>query len=413
MPDLDESPQATTQTEDNLIYERFSTARKRFLVLVVSSCGLLAPGSMGVGFAKNAPQLMGARFFQSAGAAPAMALGAGVIADIYKTEQRGTALGIFFGATLLGPALVPFVGGLTTQYFSWRVLQVALGVFAALGLNCILFALPETSHLGTIKIDTHEHRSKPRWRSALINPLSPLWLLRSPPLFILTMVGLVSLLTDYSIKPVLFQPSDWPFSDRVFSSTTSSLEVREPDTTSKMRPSLGSVISPQESEISWAPVVGRLSDMILTRYRAKRGFLHPEDRLTACLVEALVLVPLSVFLSGILTRYVSGTKGLVLNLICPFINGVGVDLVLSPSAAYIVDILRSRSAEAMAANNVLRAFILAFTVAGILPLIDSCGIVIADLTSALLGWVGFALLLVTIRYGERMRKWLDVGYSRY
>lgn len=68
------------------------------------------------------------RFCQAAGASPGLALGAGVIGDIYKVEERGTALGIFFGvivkivsslaeltsfqqATLLGPAIAPFVGG--------------------------------------------------------------------------------------------------------------------------------------------------------------------------------------------------------------------------------------------------------------------------------------------------------------
>jgi hypothetical protein len=43
--------------------------------------------------------------------------------------------------------------------------------------------------------------------------------------------------------------------------------------------------------------------------------------------------------------------GLAANLVCLFFNGLGVDFVLSPSAAYAVDILRDRSAESMAANK--------------------------------------------------------------
>jgi hypothetical protein len=43
--------------------------------------------------------------------------------------------------------------------------------------------------------------------------------------------------------------------------------------------------------------------------------------------------------------------GLIANLVCLFFNGLGVDFVLSPSAAYAVDILRDRSAESMAANK--------------------------------------------------------------
>ena len=39
---------------------------------------------------------------------------------------------------------------------------------------------------------------------------------------------------------------------------------------------------------------------------------------------ALVLVPLSVLLSGLLTGYLPGTLGLVLNLLCLFVNELGV-----------------------------------------------------------------------------------------
>jgi MFS family permease len=37
------------------------------------------------------------RFVQAFGASPGMSVGAGVIGDIYKLEERGQAMGIFFG----------------------------------------------------------------------------------------------------------------------------------------------------------------------------------------------------------------------------------------------------------------------------------------------------------------------------
>lgn len=122
-----------------------------------------------------------------------------------------------------------------------------------------------------------------------------------------------------------------------------------------------------------APIAGHLSDKYIRTWKAKRGFWYPEDRLRASLIGALILVPLSVLGSGLLTQYVGGPIGLTLNLLCLFINGLGVghtvaidwflsfsltffnrrkvDLVLGPSAAYIMDILQSRSAEAMASNK--------------------------------------------------------------
>ena len=73
-----------------------------------------------------------------------------------------------------------------------------------------------------------------------------------------------------------------------------------------------------------APLAGRLSDRIVVYYRKKRGSWYPEDRLRATLPSALTLVPLSVLTFGLLTEYVPGTLGLVLNLICLFVNGLGV-----------------------------------------------------------------------------------------
>ncbi|KAF8809331.1 hypothetical protein BYT27DRAFT_7210296 [Phlegmacium glaucopus] len=59
----------------------------------------------------NIPNLLFWRFLQAVGAAPGLVLGAGVIGDIYKLEERGRAMSVFFAACLLGPALAPVVGG--------------------------------------------------------------------------------------------------------------------------------------------------------------------------------------------------------------------------------------------------------------------------------------------------------------
>ncbi len=62
-------------------------------------------------------------------------------------------------------------------------------------------------------------------------------------------------------------------------------------------------------------------------------------------------VPLSVLISGLVTHFVEGKVGLILNLFCFFMNGIGVDLVLTPATAYAVDVVHERSAEVMAATT--------------------------------------------------------------
>ena len=94
-----------------------------------------------------------------------------------------------------------------------------------------------------------------------------------------------------------------------------------------------------------------ISDRLVVKWRKRRGSQWvPEDRLRATIPGALFLVPVSILACGLVIKYVDGTLGIVLNCICLFMNGLGVDFVLSPSAAYNVDILHDRSAEVTAAN---------------------------------------------------------------
>ena len=64
---------------------------------------------------------------------------------------------------------------------------------------------------------------------------------------------------------------------------------------------------------------------MIKKWRKKRaGKWVAEDRLRAALFGAIWLVPPSLALFGVANAYVDGTPGLVLCLVCLFINGVGV-----------------------------------------------------------------------------------------
>lgn len=71
-------------------------------------------------------------------------LGSSCIGDIYRPEERGTALSWFLLATVVAPAIGPFIGGVIVTYRTWRILfwlQAALG---ALAMGLMVFFLPET-----------------------------------------------------------------------------------------------------------------------------------------------------------------------------------------------------------------------------------------------------------------------------
>ncbi|KAJ7285059.1 major facilitator superfamily domain-containing protein [Mycena rebaudengoi] len=374
------------------VYKRFSNRRKNAIVALVSWCGLLplfvsgsfiplavsisfvgtsvggligasysngrrpmyliglpllCIGSVALGLSRTLPELMIFRFLQALGAAPGLSVGAGVIGDIFVLEERGTAMGIFFGACLLGPALSPLAGGLAAHY-------------STIGFLCIVLFFPETSHPGTRGVDKLIRETNGAKRYAFVNPLKCLWLLRSPNLLA---VGAHYNITNEALLGACFLPAG-----------------------------IGNIVG--------APLAGRLSDQILIKWKKRRGGRW-----------RLLFVPLSVLLSGFTLMYLEGPLGIAVTLCCLFFNGLGVDMVLNPIGTYSVDIFLTRSAEGIAGNKGLRSILVSLGIAGIIPSINHLGIVVTHTLAAVLAWIGFGILCLTIRYGQEMRDSFDMGYT--
>jgi len=373
-------------------YAGFYGRRPVYLIVLP----IFVMGSLGVSLAQSARQLMLWRVVQAFGGGGGMSVGAGVISDIYRLEERGAAMGFFFAASLLGPSLSPILGGLAARYASWRVLQLALGICGAALFVLVLMFLPETSWPRARGIDKLREAGGPidtRW-CWLRNPLRNISILRSPNVLLACLAGAFALSANFT----LLIPLSYTIGARY------NIQNEVVIGALLLPGGLGSALG--------APIAGRISDQVVVRWRERRnGHWVPEDRLRAALPGALLLLPLSVLLSGVFTHYVPGTTGLVLNMMCLFISGLGADVVLTPIAAYNVDILHGRSAEAFAVTSALRHCITALATASFLPLINNVGVLATDAIAAGVAWGSFVLLLITIGYGERMRGWVDVGYS--
>ncbi|KAF5349702.1 hypothetical protein D9756_008837 [Leucocoprinus leucothites] len=389
----------------DLVYERFSAGKKRLLVAIVSWGGLVAFFTSGtfvpsipqvakdldstgevirasaeqekqmavdqVTYAQTVQQLMFWRFIQGMGASPGLSVGAGVIGDIYRLEERGAALGSYFGTGLLGLALAPTIGGVTAHYWSWRGIHYGLAVFALGALFCIFFFFPETSHPGTRGVDELKRSGKthPKGRPVMLNPLAQLLMLRSPNILA---VGKRYGIENEALIGACFLPLG-----------------------------IGNAIG--------APLAGWISDKMVIRYKKIRGYWYPEDRLRACLYS--FYLPITVLASGLITKYVPGKLGLALNFVCFFLNGVGCDIALTPCGAYVVDVLHGNSAEVTAAVNAFRSVALAITTAMLLPMINNYGHVFTNGVVAVFALTGFFITIITIIYGDSMRAWVDIGYS--
>lgn len=72
------------------------------------------------GFAKNKEQLIVFRFFAGLGGSAPLAVGGGIIGDIWTAEERGKAIALFSLMPVLGPGVGPIAGGFISEYTTWR-----------------------------------------------------------------------------------------------------------------------------------------------------------------------------------------------------------------------------------------------------------------------------------------------------
>lgn len=84
------------------------------------------------------------RMLSGGASASVQAVGAGTIADIWDTYERGRAMGIFYLGPLCGPLLAPIIGGALAQKWGWRSTLWFLVIYGVVTVVFILLALPET-----------------------------------------------------------------------------------------------------------------------------------------------------------------------------------------------------------------------------------------------------------------------------
>ncbi|TVY46190.1 Efflux pump [Lachnellula occidentalis] len=100
--------------------------------------------NLGCGLAQTKGQMIAFRFLAGLGGSAPLAIGGGVLSDLFTAEQRGKAVSIYSLAPLLGPAIGPIAGGFVTENTTWRwvfyATTIADGFIQVIGL----FYLQET-----------------------------------------------------------------------------------------------------------------------------------------------------------------------------------------------------------------------------------------------------------------------------
>ncbi|KAF3021949.1 hypothetical protein E8E14_009403 [Neopestalotiopsis sp. 37M] len=76
--------------------------------------------NLGCGLAKTKGQLIAFRFLSGLGGSAPLAIGGGVLGDLFNAEERGKAISLYSLCPLLGPAIGPIIGAFVTQNTTWR-----------------------------------------------------------------------------------------------------------------------------------------------------------------------------------------------------------------------------------------------------------------------------------------------------
>ncbi|RMZ87844.1 hypothetical protein DV736_g4923, partial [Chaetothyriales sp. CBS 134916] len=93
---------------------------------------------------QNIAMLVIMRMLSGGGAASVQAVGAGTVADLFDTGERGRAMGIFYLGPLCGPLFAPILGGIVGERWGWRATQWVLAIYGVMAFVCLFFGLPET-----------------------------------------------------------------------------------------------------------------------------------------------------------------------------------------------------------------------------------------------------------------------------
>ncbi|KAF9482692.1 MFS general substrate transporter [Pholiota conissans] len=121
-----------------LLWGSFTEIYGRKMIYLFSIV-LFIIGSGVAGDAQSITVLIIMRTIQGVGASAVLTIGAATLADIYDPKERGSVMGVYYAAPLLGPSLGPIVGGVLSQVFSWRATFYFLAIFGGVSLLAFVF----------------------------------------------------------------------------------------------------------------------------------------------------------------------------------------------------------------------------------------------------------------------------------
>jgi MFS family permease len=308
-----------------------------------------------------------------------MICGQAVLADIFRPETRGTAIGFFMAGTAVGRGLGPCIGGIIVTYAPWRVIFWLQVFMTGLGLILsLLFVPPEDRPLPQVVRST----------AAQFSPMRVIELLIYPNiLFTDISYGLLS----WVMYTILASPRS--IINPRFGLTTPLVSGLF-----YIAPGIGLVVG--------TTLGGKWADITVCRYIIKRnGKRIPQDRLNSGILSFFVIAPFSLILYGWSLQEKFG--GLALPSIAIFFTSIGLMVGSSSLNTYCTEVMPNKRTEVMAGKYFIQYTLSAAGNASALPLISLTGVGVSCTLEAMIIIIGGLLIFATTRRGSHMQNWIE------
>ncbi|KAG9790940.1 MFS general substrate transporter, partial [Aureobasidium melanogenum] len=351
-----------------LWWSAFSEASGRRSVYIVSFALFILFAVLSA-VSKSIAMLVVMRMLSGGAAASVQAVGAGTIADLWESRERGRAMGIFYLGPLCGPLFSPVVGGVLGQHWNWRATQWALAIYGVLTWLLIFFALPETlkrrkdfieeaaaetvsvgggsNRPGLSRTSTREvvqQRSKTYLKAAkkiLVDPLGVILYLRFMPVLLTVYYAAVTFGSLYVLNVSIqytFEREPYDFSTII----------------------IGLLYLPNSVGYMLASIFGgRWMDSIMKREAMKADrvdeqgklIFYPEDRMRENAWLGALLYP-----SALIWYGWTAEKGVFwfAPMCANFFYGIGSMLIFAMSTTMLTEFMPARSSSGVALNNFCR-----------------------------------------------------------
>jgi multidrug resistance protein len=383
-----------------LFLSPLSEIHGRYAVMTASSA-FFCLCTVGCALAPSLESLIVFRFLCGVGGSASQTVGGAVVADLFSSQERGRALGVWMLGPILGPSCAPLIGAFVAEKIGWRWASWITLIPSVVVVGAMALCNKETNHQVLIErkaMRIRKELGRPELRSCytdagalpsstakvlrqgLFRPIKMLFssvIIFGVSLYIAFAYGCLYLL--FNTIPMVFQESyGWSLS------VTGIVY-------------LALLIGYLIGLVVFYTMSDRIASLMT---RANGGAYEPEMRLPVS-VYLSIMLPVSFFWYGWSSARDSHWIVPIIGLV---VFGIGFESVWLPTQAYVVDAYSQYSASALAACSVMRSVVAAFLPLAGPQIYDALGV---GWGSSVLGFIALALVpvpLLAYKYGKSIRR---------